>query len=112
MTGPSVIHLDYAIADRFGRRRLVLDAPINGSPAAQSAEGLPCTVTVTVHNDVMTLELERQASFGEVHNRRVMRLSRDGQTIESERSDLERDGSVSSSWREVWVRQPGDEPAK
>lgn len=105
-TGATHIHLDYAIADRYGKRQLLLEAPLDGSPAMQSVQGRPCTVIVTLQGRTLTLEMQRQASFGRVHNRRVMRLSSDGGSIESERFNLEPDGGVGSSWRETWIRQP------
>jgi len=99
------ILLNYTISDQFGRRTLVLRAPLNGSPLPQSVDGRPAVLTAAVNEGALILAIEREASFGRVHNRRTLQLRSGGQVIESTRSNLETDGSVDSQWHEIWIRQ-------
>jgi hypothetical protein len=100
----NVLHLHYTIVDRFGSRVLDLSAALDGKPAIQTAQNRRAVFSAQMDDERLVLELLRDAPFGRMHNRRSMRISDDGQTIESQRSNIGGDGRIESAWTETWLR--------
>ena len=98
------IRFDYSIDDRFGERRLELEAPLDDTPTAQQVQGREAVFRATLTDDLLIWELERNAPFGEIRNRREMRIAAGGNALESTRYNLEKNGEVDSQWSETWLR--------
>jgi hypothetical protein len=99
-----VLRLRYAIDDRFGSRVLELSTALDGKPVAQTVQNRRAALSARMRDERLELEINRDAPFGRVHNRRSMRISDDGRMIESQRTNIGPDGRIESAWTETWLR--------
>lgn len=98
------LEIEYRIADRFGRRELVLRAPLDGTPNEQTVQSRRAVVTALLDGERLVLAIERDAPFGYIRNRRKMQLAADGRRIDSHRENFKENGARHSGWQETWTR--------
>lgn len=98
------LEIGYRIADRFGSRDLALRAPLDGTPLVQEVQSRRAVVAARMVDDRLVLDIERDAPFGYVRNRRTMRLAEDRHHIEAFRENFKQSGAAHSSWQETWIR--------
>jgi hypothetical protein len=99
------IHMIYDIEDEAGKRTLDLTVMTDGKEHKQEVQRLPATLIAKWEGDALILEIKRQAPFGEIHNRRTMKLSKDDKVITAERINFSPDGEEGSRSTEIWHKQ-------
>lgn|SRR5262245_57596545 len=99
------IHMIYDIEDEAGKRTLDLKVMTDGKEHKQEVQGLPATLIAKWEGDALILEIKRQAPFGPIHNRRTMKLSKDGKVITAERINFSPDSAEESRSTETWHKQ-------
>lgn len=98
------LEIEYRIADRFGTRQLSLRAPLDGTPLVQIAQSRRAVVTARMAGEQLVLEIERDAPFGYIRNRRTMQLAADRSRIDARRENFKQSGTPHSAWQETWIR--------
>jgi hypothetical protein len=99
------IRMIYDIEDDAGKRTLDLRVMTDGKEHKQEVQGLPATLIAKWEGDALIFEINRQAPFGPVHNRRTMKLSKDGKIITAERINFSPDAQEISRSTETWQKQ-------
>lgn len=99
-----LLQIEYRIADRFGTRQFSLRAPLDGTPLEQRAQSRRAVVTARMAGERLVLEIERDAPFGYIRNRRTMQLAKDRSRIDAWRENFKQSGTEHSAWQETWVR--------
>jgi len=102
---PGALEIEYRIADRFGKRELALRAPLDGTPLVQSVQSRRAVVAARMDGERLVLDIERDAPFGYIRNRRTMQLVEDHRRIEALRENFKQGGAMHSAWQETWVRE-------
>lgn len=97
------IHLVYWIKDNMGERTLDLTAMTDGKEHKQTVMAQPATVVMRWEGAGLFWEIWRQTPFGQIHNRRTLKLAADGQSITAERVDFNTDGTE-RKLTETWTK--------
>jgi hypothetical protein len=109
------IHLILTVVDPTTRNRtLDMKATTDGKEHKFEAEGLPGTVKMKWEGNTLVLEVKRRLPDGSsVHNYRILKLSKDGKTMETDRIDYDPDGKQRARYSEAWTKQEKlDSPSK
>ena len=99
------IQMIYDIEDGAGKRTLNLKVMTDGKEHKQLVQLLPATLIAKWEGDALIFEIKREAHFGPVHNRRTMKLSKDGEMITAERINFSPEGEEMSRGTETWQKQ-------
>lgn len=100
-----MFNLKYKIEDNLGKRSFELKANTDGKEYEQNVLGSPATFVAKWDGNNLAIELKRIASYGPVHNRRILKLSEDGQTITTEKIDYSPDAKERYRDPETWKKQ-------
>src|SRR5215472_15689725 len=94
------IRLIMKIEDGLGKRTLDVKGIIDGKEHKQIVNGSPATFVAKWNDDVLTWETKRETEYGVMHNRRTMKLSKDGKVITAERTRILPEPE--ETWTKVW----------
>jgi len=91
------------IEDSLGKRTLDVKGVIDGREHKQIVDGSPTTFIAKWNDDRLIWETKRETTVGVLHNRRTMRLAKDGKVITAERTRILPEPE--ETWTEVWEKQ-------
>ena len=98
-------HIIHDVDDQNGKRTIDFTVKTDGKEHKQQIQGLPAVFIAKWDGNVLMLESKRERSFGPVHIRRSLSLSKDGKTLSGQRTNYNPDGTVQFTRTENWQKQ-------